>query len=52
MDAFADLMGVTVPTVSRWETGQRVPETKLWPKLKTVTGGKITADDFLPQPAE
>lgn len=49
MDEFAGMMGVTVATISRWETGGRVPESKYWARLKQITGGKITADHFTPQ---
>lgn len=52
MADFAEIMGVTSATISRWETGERVPESKYWAKLKQVTGGKITADHFTPQAAE
>jgi transcriptional regulator with XRE-family HTH domain len=49
---FARLIEVTPATVSRYAAGLRFPEPLILLRIKSATGGAVTADDFLPEPAE
>lgn len=44
----AALIGTTTPTVSRLETGDRLPSFAMVLKIVAVTNGNVTADDFMP----
>lgn len=46
--ALAALIGVSTATVSRWEKGKRIPEPAYWARIKAVTGGVVTINDFTP----
>ena len=39
--ALADQLGVTVPTVSKWELGQRTPELERVFRMTLIFGGPI-----------
>ncbi len=45
--AFARLIGVERQTVGRYQTGDRFPERHILLKIFEVTGGKVTANDFI-----
>lgn len=45
---FAELIGVKEVTVGRYITGARFPDRDSLIAIKRVTGGAVTADDFLP----
>lgn len=45
--AFAELIGSTQVSVSRWISGQRMPRPAMIALIKTVTRGAVTADDFM-----
>jgi transcriptional regulator with XRE-family HTH domain len=49
-DALGDLLGVEAMTVSRWENGSSLPRTKLWPKIREVTG--VTPEQLAASRAE
>jgi predicted transcriptional regulator len=44
--AFAARIGVTQVAVSRYVSGQRIPRPRLMEKIKSETGGRVTANDF------
>ena len=48
---FAERLGVSPVTVSRWLNGQRRPEWSLLAKIEAETGGAVTAKDFVAGPA-
>lgn len=48
LQALADAVGVTKPTMSRIERGKQKPSLDLIDRLVSETGGAVTADDFLP----
>ena len=51
--SFAELVGVDRSTISRVRRGEFFPSWKLAAKIRSATGGKVTADDFLrAEPAE
>lgn len=43
--ALADQLGVTVPTVSKWELGQRTPELEKIFRMTLIFG--VTVDDIV-----
>ncbi len=44
---FADKIGVTQASVSRYAAGERVPRPEHIIKIKEATRGKVKADDFM-----
>ena len=48
---FAALIGVTEETVRRYIKGERKPEWPILDRINKVTGGQVTANDFLDRPA-
>lgn len=44
---FAELVGTTQVSVARWEAGTRTPRPAHARKIKEITGGIVTADDFI-----
>lgn len=48
-DWCAAKVGTTRQVWSDWERGRRTPNKTFMPKVKELTGGAITADDFYPQ---
>lgn len=48
--AFADLIGVTQSSVSRFCNGTRRPDLTTIEKIHKVTGGQVTAEDFFETP--
>lgn len=51
-DALSELIKVDRATVSRIRRGLNRPSWELAAKLKAVSGGLVTADDFLPVTTE
>lgn len=45
--AFADLIGTTQVSVGRYIRGQRFPCRGVLARIKEVTGGAVTPDDFV-----
>jgi transcriptional regulator with XRE-family HTH domain len=45
-DVLARMIGVSAVTISRWETGARVPDAEFWPAIKEATGIVVSARDF------
>lgn len=45
---FAVLLGCNAAQVHRWANGKRSPSLEVCAKIKAATGGKVSADDFLP----
>jgi DNA-binding transcriptional regulator YdaS (Cro superfamily) len=43
---FAALLGVDRSAVARWRTGARVPSKDHMRRIREITGGAVTADDF------
>ena len=50
--AFAQLVGVDAFSVSRYVTGRRRPSWRLLHKIRDVTGGLVTANDFMDPPGD
>lgn len=46
---FAQDMGVSVETVRRYREGERTPRPEQMAKIKAITAGAVTADDFMPE---
>lgn len=46
--AFAAQLGVPASTITRLLKGERSPRLDLIARIKAQTGGKVSADDFLP----
>ena len=44
----ANILGVTDSVVSRYETEDTVPSTKVIAKLVSITKGRVTFEDFMP----
>ena len=44
---FADLINVSEDAVGRYLRGERVPRRGVMLKIHEVTGGKVTANDFM-----
>jgi transcriptional regulator with XRE-family HTH domain len=47
---FASRIGVTRQAVHRYKSGERAPEWSVLSKIKEVTSGAVSPDDFLPAP--
>jgi transcriptional regulator with XRE-family HTH domain len=47
MVELARMLGVDKSAVSRWESGERFPSRRFLKKIAEVTGGEVTANDFL-----
>jgi predicted transcriptional regulator len=45
---FAHLIGATQAAISRYCDHKRMPRTEHLIRIRKVTGGTVTADDFLP----
>jgi transcriptional regulator with XRE-family HTH domain len=50
--AFAASIDVAPSTITRILRGERTPRIDLIGKIRTATGGKVTADDFMSEAAE
>lgn len=48
-EALGEALGISRWWVNRLETGERKPSFDLAMKIETVTGGKVTAKDFVRQ---
>jgi len=46
-DDVAAILNVSVVSVGRYLTGDRLPKPKIVRKIKAMTGDQVTADDFL-----
>lgn len=46
--AFAAELGVPASTITRLINGERSPRLELIGRIQAATGGKVTANDFLP----
>lgn len=46
-EKLAKQLETTPTTVYRWETGRSIPVTAMIRKIEQVTGGKVTATDFI-----
>lgn len=44
---FAALVGASVHAVRKWRYLDRIPRKKALAKIRAVTGGKVTANDFV-----
>lgn len=47
-EALAASLGVKKSAVSRWEAGQRSPNLTIIKRIREITGGAVSADDFMP----
>jgi len=45
---FAVALGCNAAQVHRWASGKRLPTLEVCSKIRAATGGKVSADDFLP----
>ena len=45
----AEMLGVTQPTIARWVNTIQFPDPINIIKIRTVTGGKVTADSLVDQ---
>lgn len=52
LEAAAAKVGTSRQVWSDWERGRRRPDGHFMPKVRTLTGGKVTADHFYPQSQE
>jgi transcriptional regulator with XRE-family HTH domain len=43
---FADAVGISESSVSRYCSGKIIPSKQVMKRIREVTGGKVTADDF------
>ena len=48
LEAAAAKVGTSRQVWSDWERGRRKPDASFMPKVRSVTGGKVSADDFYP----
>lgn len=48
LEAAAAMVGTSRHVWSDWERWRRRPNHHFMPKVREVTGGKVTADDFFP----
>jgi hypothetical protein len=46
---FAAQVDSTAEAVRLWVTGQRIPKREFMDKIKAVTKGKVTPNDFYPE---
>ena len=44
---FAEKIGVSLQAVHRYKNGQRFPRPEHLSKIQEVTGGRVTANDFI-----
>jgi len=44
---FSEKLGVNLSTLFRYETGARFPSREVLVRIKEVTKGKVTANDFV-----
>ena len=51
-EAFAAACGVSVSCVRKWRYGDRLPRSRHLMKILAVTGGRVTANDFVHSLAE
>jgi transcriptional regulator with XRE-family HTH domain len=49
---FGALIGVTRQAIHRYKTGERVPEWPVLAKIKEITSGGVSPDDFLTDPPQ
>lgn len=47
-DALAAKLGCSAGAVRKWKYGERTPRPDQMVRIREVTGGAVTADDFLP----
>jgi len=50
-DRFAGELGVSIPTIYRYLSGDRFPTPDNLRRIRDMTGGAVTANDFLDQGA-
>lgn len=50
-EQFAEQVGVHPVTVSKWTTGAMFPRRDKLAKIAALTGGAVTASDFMPKAA-
>ena len=50
-EAFAELIGSTQESVSRYISGERTPRRDVMVRIIAATDGDVTANDFLPRDA-
>lgn len=48
LEAAAEKVGTSRQVWSDWERGRRRPDANFMPKVRAVTEGKVSADDFYP----
>jgi len=48
----AERIGVTIATLSRWETGKRTPPPRYWPGIKAVYGVEVNRNTLAAFPVE
>lgn len=48
VSALAASVGCSRVTWYSWEAGANIPSAEFMAKLRTLTGGEVTADDFYP----
>jgi transcriptional regulator with XRE-family HTH domain len=46
---FAALIGVQQATISRYISGEQIPSTPIVVKIRDLSGGAVTLDDWLPE---
>jgi len=46
---FATLIGVRQATISRYISGEQIPSTPIVLKIRALTEGAVTLDDWLPE---
>jgi predicted transcriptional regulator len=46
-EGFAKMLGTSQPAVSRYVTGKRVPRPQHIRRISEITGGEVTANDFM-----
>lgn len=51
-EAFAERIGVSVFAVGKYARRQRTPRPEIMARIKAATDGAVTADDFVPAPAQ
>ena len=50
--ALAERVGVDLSNLARYERGERTPRPAVLARIRDVTGGAVTANDFLPPNTE
>jgi transcriptional regulator with XRE-family HTH domain len=45
---FAAKLGCDAAQVNRWANGRRSPTLEMCARIRAATGGRVSADDFLP----